>query len=788
MSVASQQSSVPAAGAAHYRVGDLTIDLGSQRVTRGEDEISLPKLSFDLLLVLVRAAPNLVSLDGLMHEVWPNLVVNPETVSQRVKLLRDALGDDPHAPRYIEGLRGRGYRLIAPVSRVASAPSEEVRETSAPASDLPQRRASSVARRRWWIAGGLATVVLAVGTTSVVVTRMRDSTRDSPAPASSVTVSALPERTVAVLPFANLSGEARDEFVALGVAEGVLHRLAGIRDLTLIARSSSFALRDKPADAREIGLKLNARYLVEGSVQRAADRLRVTAQLIDAATGAHVWSLRFDRTMDDIFAVEDEISHSVARALEVSLTQSAHPFARFGIDAYLAFLQGQAFVATRKTVDAERAIESFSRAIEVARDFAAAYAALADAHILLAQLTPTSGYSSLVTVEAHDRAQTLLARALQLDPSLGEAYILRAGLKAFNDDAAGAEADYRKGLALSPSYGVGYGRFAEFLYGQPGRFDEALAAIDRARLLDPLTPRHHYFKALMLDVSGKISEAEALYLQTLEVDADFHPALLRIAELRRTQQGRFAEAVKLAERAAAIDPRADWVRSLLVEFYLELADVTAARDIVMEQPSAQPLQWVPICLFVGALERGARLVRTNPETIRIRAFKLQSLEAYVMRDAALAFEHSDDARNEIVALLGRLNGNPSSNSTLAQLNMAMGNRLEGERLARDTLDLENEIRADGFPHPNAVALAVLGQNDAALDTLRRNFDQGLRANWWYTILREPAFEPLRSDPRFKALVSDAQAHAAAQRALLEQMRERGEVPRRAASAGSAPIC
>ncbi len=143
MSVASHQTPIPA-GVASYRVGDLTIDLGSQRVMRGEDEISLPKLSFDLLLALVRAAPNLVSLDGLMHEVWPNLVVGPETVSQRVKLLRDALGDDPRAPRYIEGLRGRGYRLIAPVSRVATVLSEEVREASAPASDLPQRRASSV--------------------------------------------------------------------------------------------------------------------------------------------------------------------------------------------------------------------------------------------------------------------------------------------------------------------------------------------------------------------------------------------------------------------------------------------------------------------------------------------------------------------------------------------------------------------------------------------------------------------------------------------------------------------
>ena len=783
MSVASHQSPVQFDDAAVYRVGDLMINVGTQRVTRGAEAIRLPKLSFDLLLALVRAAPNLVSLDGLMQEVWPNLVVSPETVSQRVKLLRDALGDDPHAPHYIAGVRGRGYRIIAPVCREAR-PSSAVGEALGNAAD-PLRRSSTPARRQWIPAATLSIIVFMVAAVSVVITRMGNSSGGRSAPASDVTVSALPERAIAVLPFTNLSGDTQDEFVALGIAEGVLHRVARIRDLTVISRRSSFSFRDKPADARDIGLVLNARYLVEGSVQRAGDRLRVTAQLIDASSGARVWSLRFDRTLDDIFAMEDEISTRIAQALEVSLVQTAHPFARFGTEAYLTFLQGRDLVASRSVANAERAVQIFMRVIEIAPDFAAAYAALAGAHINLAQLTETYGGSSPDLVPAYDRAQPLIERALQLDASLGDAYVLRADVKAHKGDAAGAEADYRRGLALSPSYGVGYGRLAEFLHEQPGRFEEALAAIDRARQLDPLTPRHHYYKAMMLHFTDKLPEAEALYLETLEVDPNFHPALIRLAQLRRSRQGRFAEAVKLAERAVSIDPRADWARAFLIDFYLELEDVNAARAVVMEQPSMQPLQWLPICLFAGASKRGAILVRTNPGRSSVQVFA-----SYLLRDEALESGRFDDARKEILSLFDRTGEviHPSLTVTLAQLTTAAGDRREGERLAHEVLAREKEIGGYAFAYPQAVAFSVLGQKDAALQTLRRNFDQGVRQHWWYRLVREPAFEPLRSDPRFKALVVEAQAHAAAQRALLEQMRERGEVPRRMESAASATLC
>lgn len=782
MSLASHQSASPA-GAAQYRVGDLSIDLGSQRVTRGDGEISLPKLSYDLLLALTRAAPNLVSIDELMLEVWPNLVVSPETVSQRVKLLRDALGDSPRAPRYIEGLRGRGYRMIAPVSRVGSGPREQVHDASGSAPDLSPPR-SSAWMRHWIPAVAVAAMVLAATAATFMVTRMRESSRQTPATRSSVVVSALPENTVAVLPFANLSSDPQDEFVALGIAEGVLHRLAGIRDLTLIARTSSFSFRDQSVDARDIGRKLNARYLVEGSVQRKEDRLRVTAQLIDAAAGVHVWSLRFDRSMDDIFAVEDEISHSVARALEVSLTQRVHPFARFGTDAYLAFLRGRAFVATRKVADAERAIERFSRAIELAPDFAAAYAALADAHMHLAVLTSTSGPQSASFAAARDRAQPLLTHALQLDESLGEAYVARATLKQVDGDDAGAEADYRKGLALSPNYGAGHERFADFL-SQLQRFEEALVEIDRARLIDPLAARNHYIKAMTLfDTQGsrRLAEREALLLQALQVAPDFHPALARLAALRAYGQGRFAEGVALAEQAVAIDPRSPWLVTRPVHFYLELQDVDSARRFAAEQAeSVRAALWPPICLFERQPERAAEILRAHPE--RWADSMSEDVEAYAIRDAALIRGRLASAKKE----LSPLHNEDGAYKTIAraQLSLASGDKREAERLAREVLDLD----AAGEPWgttAQAIALVMLGQHEAAVDRLEQGFEQGYMKRWWYTFERERAFDSLRNNPRFRALAAKVREHAIAQRKLLEQMRERGEVPRRAASANPTP--
>ena len=224
----------PAGDSFQYRVGDLLIDTGRQRVTREGKAIALPKLSYDLLIALVRGAPNLLSIDALMGEVWPRLVVSPETVSQRVKLLRDALGDDPRNPRYVEGLRWRGYRLIPTVERTLS-PTDET-QSPRPTSDTLQgiaerqvrlsamRSQWPFSRRRWGVLAIVVAGAVIVGTLGI-----RKITHKEPnEPRASVDVFAVRPRTVAVMPFESLSAEHDNEYIALGMADSILHRLASL--------------------------------------------------------------------------------------------------------------------------------------------------------------------------------------------------------------------------------------------------------------------------------------------------------------------------------------------------------------------------------------------------------------------------------------------------------------------------------------------------------------------------------------------------------------------------------
>ncbi len=193
----------------------------------------------------------------------------------------------------------------------------------------------------------------------------------------------LPERSVAVLPFDNLGQSPKDAALAFGVAETLLHRLSASKELTVIARQSSFSFAPHSADARDIGRKLNARFLVEGSLQSTPDRLRITAQLIDASTGSHVWSLQFDRKPEDIFVIQDEIAAKVTEAMRITLADTAPAEDRGtqDFDAYLAAAQGRARLATTRLADAKLAVADFERAIQIDPKFARAYAGLAEARM-----------------------------------------------------------------------------------------------------------------------------------------------------------------------------------------------------------------------------------------------------------------------------------------------------------------------------------------------------------------------------------------------------------------------
>jgi TolB-like protein/DNA-binding winged helix-turn-helix (wHTH) protein len=784
-------------GSVQYRIGDLLIDTGPQRVTRDGTVIALPKLSYDLLIALVRAAPNLLSIDALMQEVWPKLVVSPETVSQRVKLLRDALGDDPRNPRYLEGLRGRGYRLISPLEtgiaarapltgNVPSLALENIAPAQDPSSAVSPLPPASARRSRLWAFLVAAACVLgAFGIRKIVQS-------EYPTPKTSVEVVAVPPHTVAVLPFENLSSEPDNGYIAIGMADAVLHRLSSLPELIVIARSSSFAIGKTSPDARDTGRRLGARYLVEGSVQRAGKELRVTAQLVDTATNNQLWSLNIDRTIDDVFAAQDQIAQRVAQQFDVTLHQSSAEYAELGTDAYLAFLKGRTLIGSRKVSDVEESIRQFSRAIALAPSFAAALAELASAKILIASLrdTPSKDIAPLWR-----EVKPLLDRAIEIDPSAGEPYFLRAQYKLEpNNDPGGAEADFRKGLDLAPNYGPGLRMFAEYLFERK-RYEDALVFIDRARLVDPLSAENHYRKGEMLrGAFHQREEAAALYLQALAVKPDFYPAYTRLAQVR-FNQGRTAEAIKYGETSIAIEPQVQWTRDRLDWFYVDLGDLGAARDVVRGYPAGSsdiPLEQALICFRAGNLQQTEALARNglkNPDAGDGLA-SVMATDAVVER--AIAAHAPAAARQFIVALaegpkdqgtLAVVTDNFPIVVKLATLEHFVGNHEVADRLAKDILtflDHGGDVGALAGEEElaRAQASALLGHNDAALDQLEKVIRSGRRVGWWVWLERDPTFAAIRTTPRFQAIAADTRGWQQSQLQLLKQMRLQGEVPTR----------
>ena len=460
--------------------------------------------------------------------------------------------------------------------------------------------------------------------------------------------------------------------------------------------------------------------------------------------------------------------------------------AQFGTDAALAYRQGRALIASRRIEDAQVAIDRFSRAIEGAPHFAAAYAALAHAHRHLAYLQEDRNDARTLMADALVTAEPLLQKALELDPLLGEAYVMRAEVRTFHGDLDAAEADYRKGLALSPNYATGHEQFAEFLEMKRGDTAAALSHYDMARASDPGVPRNHYRKGLLLMLNpehGSTEQAETLFLQALEVDPRFYPALLRLGQIRWAQ-GRFAEAVKLGEQALAIEPQGDWMRWFLVDFYLEVGEVEAARRVLLDQPrEPHPSQWLTICARQRDVARAADLVRLYAGRDSGWFADVDMVMASI-RDDALRRGEPGRALQELRGLqieyvppreqhAGRV-------AAMSQVSVVLGNTDEARRLARKVLAIDADRSGRKSPYERAVALTVLGEPDAAIELLQGAVERGYFRRWWYAFEHEPGFDPLRADPRFAQAAESARTHAEAQRRVLDQMRVRGEVPRRGA--------
>ncbi len=770
-----------------YRVRELVIDTGKATVTRNGQPLALPKLTFDLLLALVEAAPRIVSQDELLQRVWPGLVVGPETVSQRVKLLRASLDDDPKSPGYVLGVRGRGYRLLPEVVRLDDA-------APGPAAPAPAEPAKP-ARQKAFLAAALA-LIAAAGTWM-----MFDRPEAPDRAPEAKPLAPLPARSVAVLPFEDRGSAEGADFLAEGIPENVLHQLARFPGLTVIARGSSFAFRDSDEDLRSIGRKLNVRYLLEGSVQTVGEQLRVTSSLVDAETGASIWSMKFERPLRDAFAVEDEIAAEVAKAMKVTIDEGSAAVAARGrdadrnVDAYLSFLRGRALHASQRLADLPPAIEALSAAIRLDPEFGAAYVLLARARVDLADRETRGRKTDSRMVEAVANGMQLLDTAIELDPANGEAYVERGYLKAIYDIAA-ADADFRRGVELAPNYARGYEGLAAVLFQSVARRQEALAMLDKARQLNPLEPRLDVVRATYLGYGpGDSVQATAILQELLERDPLYVPALVRLAEFRWALQGRTAEAIQLAEQAAKLDPGNEQAWYHIGVPYLDLDDLASAESAFGRVGESSPSGQLSLGLYRrdwrAAGEAAYAMLASGPpraidERRIARALSMHAratgrYERAIGTLEAWAAVEWEDGEPQIGDSLGQ----GIAVACLADLLRESGEADRAQRLAAELLaDLDTQVKRYGrgeiwLAEARSLALMLLDRPDDALAVLQRNLQSGYGLhNWKFPLLDEPLFEPLRKRTEFQALVTAARSNAAQQKEKLAQLRADGLVPDR----------
>jgi TolB-like protein len=594
------------------------------------------------------------------------------------------------------------------------------------------------------------------------------------------------ERAVAVLPFQNLNADANDHFLGLGIAEIVLNRLAASRALLVVARSSSFAFENRNVDAREIGRVLGARYLVQGSVQHAGERLRVTAQVVDAASGRQLRALSFDRRLADLFAVQDEIATQVAMALDASAAPAAAGTSN--LDAQLEYLRGLEALGRYRAVDAERAIALFAHAQALDPRFAAPLAAEARARQMRAAIRGEDPPPDV------DRIAALAERAIELDPSLGQAYVVRGTLR--NRPPAARESDLRRGIELAPSYADGYMDLAVLLADRPGTDAERAELIDRAVQVDPMQPRPRYVRALER-FDGDPVRFEQAMVEVLALDPDFVQALNRLSLPRAHLHGQYAEAVKLVERSIRLDPGAAFPRRLAYAYYLLLGDLPAARDVIAGTPAAVTGRVIE-AVYLGdrAQAASAVLPPSGQDAGPVRwdvgdldyALTLALVEAAARdRDPTRAIARIESGCPPAAAGAPACLGDAMTlvfAESVAAARIATGDRAGGDELLRRILSRCDEIAARTPPRLFAAlrarALALLGRHDEAMAVLERDGANGPPWEWWILLERDPAFDPVRNSPRFAALLGAARAHARGERERLEVLRRAGEVPRRPA--------
>jgi len=557
---------------------DFELDLRPRRLRRGSHVLKLERIPLEILILLLEHRGEIVSREKIVARVWGNDVFldTDNSIRGAIRKVRQALKDDPETPRFIQTVTGRGYRFIAPIispqeEHTTEPPKPEAsvvpigtqsfvrepdswpqggslglmdQEQGRTAGQVPgTETARGQVRRhaRTWVFVGLASLAVV----SILSLREFWSWRGSRVPA------VFQRKTVlAVLPFDNLSRDPDQEFFSEGLTEEMIAQLGKLnRDrLKVVARSSVAKYKGSGLAAREIGKELNADYLVQGSIRRSSDRIRITVQLIKARDQIDVWTESYDRELKDVLAVQDSVVRSIASEIHIALTEEqeerlATP-RQISPEAYEAYLKGRYYWNKRTGESMQKAEQYFEQAIDKDPTYAAAYSGLADCNSGLTW----HGFKS--PAEALPKAYAAARKALEINPESAEAHASLGLAMTHSWDWTGAEAEFRGALQLDPQYANAHHWYGDYLSIR-SRHGEALAEAKHALELDPLNLMISTWVGLRYYMARDYSRAIDQNRNSVELDPNFAAAHLLLGEDYRGA-GLPSEAVNELKKAASL--------------------------------------------------------------------------------------------------------------------------------------------------------------------------------------------------------------------------------------------
>ncbi len=615
-----------------FRFGVFDLDAKSGELRRAGMHVKLPPQPFKVLALLASRAGQLVTREEIREAIWGHetFVDFEQGLNFCINQIRTALGDDAEAPRYLETLPRRGYRFIAPV--------EELR----PGTSALATRAG----RLWFAALSLAGFLL------LGAYFARQHFWSAPRPPAGKTM-------LAVLPFGNLTGDAGQEYFSDGLTEEMITQLGRMNpeQLGVIARTSAMQYKNTQKRTDQIGRELGVDYILEGSVRRAGDRVRISAQLIQVSDQTHLWAGNYERDLRDVLVLQNDVARAIAREIEIKLTPREH--AHLGSarpvnsEAYQLYLKGRYFWNKRTEEGFKKAIESFTAAIEKDPNYGQAYAGLADAYSLVSE-----GFG-MPRREAMAKARAAALKALELDDTLAEAHVSLAFVRMHYDwDWLGAEKEFKRAIELDAGYGTAHHWYAYCLLAQ-GRTQESLQEIRRAEESDPLSLIINTDVAEILYFGRHYDDAIAQARKALGMDPNFTLAH-RVLGWALVQKAKYPEAIAELQEGRRPVPDDPQLLPSLAYAYARAGRATDARrtlaQSLLKDPYSVGFEVVAVHVALGEKEAALALLE--------KAFEQHSGLAVFLRTAAEYDPLRSDPR--FTGLLDRVGLPSQSNPSTAR--------------------------------------------------------------------------------------------------------------------------